>query len=194
MVIAVTPIAPPELQARAAEWEDLSRWERAELGRALRRLGWSYGEIRTVIPVPKGTLAGWCRDIVLSADQVVEIRRRTGQVKGVPRNTQWRRRREITEIRAEATAEMNDLAEDSLWMAGTSSIGEKVRRPQGDSSLPTLTQACSTYSSPGPFGFMLPTHSLSWPSTSMPRTTRAGLGTPGLIYFNSTSRSSRRRS
>lgn len=37
----------------------LSRWERAEVGRALRRLGWTYGEIRQVIAVPKGTVLNW---------------------------------------------------------------------------------------------------------------------------------------
>lgn len=52
--------APAELLGRAAEWDQLTRWERAEVGRALRRLGWTYSEIREVVPVPKGTLAGWC--------------------------------------------------------------------------------------------------------------------------------------
>ena len=113
------PEAPQELLARAAEWEDLTRWERAELGRALRRLGWSYREIRELIPVPKGTLAGWCRDIRLSDDQVSAIHRRTGSAKGVPRDTQWRRREEIERIRAEARAEVPELIAEPLWLAGT---------------------------------------------------------------------------
>ncbi len=113
------PEAPRELLARAADWEDLSRWERAELGRALRRIGWSYGEIRTVIPVPKGTLAGWCRGIRLTDHQVAAIRSRTGSVKGVPRDTQRRRRQEIERIRAEARGEVPELIHDPLWLAGT---------------------------------------------------------------------------
>ena len=48
------------------DWASLSRWERAEVGRDLRRQGLSYGEIMQLIPVPKGTLAGWCRDIELT--------------------------------------------------------------------------------------------------------------------------------
>ena len=113
------PQAPQELLAQAAAWEDLSRWERAELGRALRELGWSYGEIRQVIDVPKGTLAGWCRGIRLSDRQVEAIRTRTGSVKGVPRDTQRRRRREIDQIRATAAAEVPQLIHDPLWLAGT---------------------------------------------------------------------------
>lgn len=36
---------PRELLDRAARWPDLKRWERKELGQALRMLGLSYGEI-----------------------------------------------------------------------------------------------------------------------------------------------------
>ncbi len=69
---------PPDIAAPISEWGQLSRWERAEVGRALRRLGWSYGEVTAVLPVPKGTLAGWCRDIRLTDEQAEAIRRRTG--------------------------------------------------------------------------------------------------------------------
>ncbi len=118
-VVAMQPQAPHTLLTRAAQWEDLSRWERAELGRALRRLGWSYGEVMQVIPVPKGTLAGWCREIRLSDEQAAAIRRRTGSVRGVPRDTQWRRREEIEEIRAAAKEEVPSLIDEPLWLAGT---------------------------------------------------------------------------
>ena len=46
-----------EILERAREWERLSRWERRELGRELRRMGLSYGEIIDLVPVKKSTLA-----------------------------------------------------------------------------------------------------------------------------------------
>ena len=113
------PEPPATLLAQAAGWEDLTRWERAEVGRALRRLGWSYGEIREVIPVPKGTLSNWCREIRLTDAQVGAIRARTGSQRGVPRDTQRRRRIEIEHIRREAAAEVPTLVHDPLWLAGT---------------------------------------------------------------------------
>ena len=45
------------LQETIARWETLSRWERSELGKDLRRLGLSYGEVMGLIPVKKSTLA-----------------------------------------------------------------------------------------------------------------------------------------
>jgi hypothetical protein len=41
-------VPPPEVTEGAANWDRLTRWERAELGRSLRRQGWTYGEIMTV--------------------------------------------------------------------------------------------------------------------------------------------------
>ena len=79
----------PGVAGAAAGWEDLTRWERAELGRALRRLGWTYGEIREEIPVPKGTLSYWCPEIRLAEEQVEAIKARTsGSRRGVPVDTQ----------------------------------------------------------------------------------------------------------
>ncbi len=125
------PPAPNALLARAEKWEDLSRWERAEIGRALRLLGWSYSEIRSLIPVPKATLSGWCAGIELTLDQVDAIRARTSSQEGVPRDTQWRRRREIQEIRAAAAAEVPLLVAEPLWVAGTTMYwaeGSKTHR------------------------------------------------------------------
>ena len=113
------PSAPQELLAQAAQWEDLSRWERAELGRALRRLGWTYGEIREVIPVPKGTLAGWCREIRLTEEQVGAIKARVHDSRlGVPVDTQWRRRLEVEAIEDAARAEVPEKVADPFWVAG----------------------------------------------------------------------------
>lgn len=47
-------IAPPEAAMAAGKWQELTRWERAELGRGLRRQGWTYGEIMDVLPIGKG--------------------------------------------------------------------------------------------------------------------------------------------
>lgn len=112
------PPAPNALLARAAKWEDLTRWERAEVGRALRRLGWAYTEIRQVIPVPKSTLSGWCQTVALTWEQVEAIRDRSVSAAGVPRDTQWRRREEIAAIREAAAAEVADLIHEPLWVAG----------------------------------------------------------------------------
>jgi hypothetical protein len=65
--------SPQSLVDEAGPWEELHRWERAELGRALRRRGISYGEIRELIPAPKGTLSNWCREIQLSPAQTNEL-------------------------------------------------------------------------------------------------------------------------
>lgn len=111
---------PPELLDRANEWSELHRWERSELGKALRRLGLTYGEIRELIPVPKGTLSQWCRDVSLSADQVEAIRERSGAKSriGVPVDTQRRRRMEIETIRVEARAFAEQHIDDAFFVAG----------------------------------------------------------------------------
>ena len=71
------PEVPPELLDFADEWDDLHRWERSELGKALRRLGLTYSEIRALIPIPKGTLSYWCREIQLSSEQITANRDRS---------------------------------------------------------------------------------------------------------------------
>ena len=117
-----------------AEWETLSRWERAQLGRALRRLGWSYGEIIKVIPVPKGTLANWCREIDLVDDQKQAIIDRTGSRRGVPRDTQRKRRAETNRIQEEAGKIARAHMDDPFWVAGTVMYwaeGNKVGRRLG---------------------------------------------------------------
>jgi hypothetical protein len=102
----------------AGRWQALTRWERAEIGRGLRRLGWTYGEIMDVIPVGKGTLAGWCRDIRLTDGQIEAIKARVPSQIGVPKDTNWKRRLEIDAIRQQAKSEVTRLMEDPLWVAG----------------------------------------------------------------------------
>ena len=109
---------PAEFEAPIAAFESLGRWDRAELGRSLRLLGLSYGEIMELIPVPKGTLAGWCQKIRLSEEQAAAIRQRRGPREG-PRDTQWRRRLEVEEIRADARLFALERLSDPFWVAGT---------------------------------------------------------------------------
>ncbi|HEY3428553.1 MAG TPA: hypothetical protein VGK83_07800 [Acidimicrobiia bacterium] len=111
-------VAPPEVLEAAANWQSLTRWERAELGRRLRRMGWTYAEIMGVLPVVKGTLAGWCREIRLSDSQIAEIKARVPTQKGIPKDTNRKRRVEIEAIREQASLEVRFLKEDPLWIAG----------------------------------------------------------------------------
>lgn len=113
------PPAPLELLAEIERWAALSRWERAEVGRALRRLGWTYGEICKVIAVPKGTLAGWCSEIRLTDEQVAAISARSASRRGVPRDTQRKRREQIEGIRADAREFASSHLDDPLFVAGT---------------------------------------------------------------------------
>jgi hypothetical protein len=114
------PVIPTALLAEAAEWADLHRWERKQLGMALRRLGLTYSEIQSVIPVPKGTLSNWCREVQLTSNQVNAIRQRAGphNTVGIPRDTQWRRRAGIEEIRRVARAFAEENLEDAHFIGG----------------------------------------------------------------------------
>ncbi len=107
-----------ELEQRTASWESLSRWERSELGKDLRRTGLSYGEIMELIPVKKSTLATWCREVRLTEEQWEAIKARTGSQAGIPRDTNRKRRAEIVRIREQARARIPDLARNPFWIAG----------------------------------------------------------------------------
>jgi metal-sulfur cluster biosynthetic enzyme len=108
-----------EFQVRIDSWDSLSRWERSELGKDLRRLGLSYGEVMDLIPVKKSTLATWCREVKPSDEQYQAIRERTGSREGIPVDTQWKRRLEIERIRAEARVQVRELIDQPIWVAGT---------------------------------------------------------------------------
>jgi transposase len=113
---------PSPLIDQAARWDSLKRWERRELGQALRLLGLSYREIAAVIPVSKGTLSSWCRDIALSKNQQDALASRRPdemtrtRVGSMLRGRALQRQRSSREAgRAEATL----LVQDPLWAAGT---------------------------------------------------------------------------
>lgn len=130
-------LVPRQLKLRIEQWSTLSRWERSELGRDLRRLGLSYGEIGRLIDVKKSTLATWCRDIVLTEAQARAITERTGSRAGIPVDTNWRRRQEIEQIRKRAAAEAETLTADPAWVAGVVlywAEGSKTRNHLGVSN------------------------------------------------------------
>ena len=106
------------LLERVGTYQSLSRWERSEVGRDLRRFGLSYGEIMDLIEVKKSTLATWCRDVKLTEKQIAAIRERRAQIPGIPVDTNWRRRAEIRELREVARSLVPELADDPLWIAG----------------------------------------------------------------------------
>jgi hypothetical protein len=72
-----------------------------------------------VLPIGKGTLAGWCKEIRLSDEQIEAIKARVTSRLGVPRDTNWKRRLEIQGIRAEARLEVPTLMMEPLWVAAT---------------------------------------------------------------------------
>ena len=71
-----------------------------------------------LIEVKKSTLATWCRDVRLSPEQIAAIKERRAQIPGIPRDTDWRRRAEIRELREVARSLVPELADDPLWIAG----------------------------------------------------------------------------
>lgn len=116
-----SPLVPASLLARASLWEQLKRWERRELGQELRRLGLSYSEIADVIPVAKGTLSGWCRDIELAHEQEAQLAAKRPRVHA---QRQVGRRRHLEAmarkqaIRDAAREEAQELLHDPFWVAG----------------------------------------------------------------------------
>lgn len=116
----MTPGIPHELLEQASEWQELHRWERSQLGKALRSLGLTFTEIQQVIPVPKSTLSNWCREVSLTANQIDMIKHRTGPhvYAGIPRDTQWKRRLEIERIRTEAREFGESHLTDSAFVGG----------------------------------------------------------------------------
>lgn len=137
--ISVSPaayLAAMETMLDLHAWRRISPADRRELGRLLRGRGLSYGEIQQVIPVPQGTLAGWCRGIQLSPaqQQRIKARRPPGSRSGRPVDTQRKRRLQIEKLRKEAAAEVDQLISDPLWVAGVVlywAEGEKTMRRLG---------------------------------------------------------------
>ena len=112
----------PALLALIERWDELKRWERRDVGQALRRLGFSYREIGSVIPVGKATLSLWCRDIVLSAaEQALLEQRQAALVRQgqIGRKRRYETTHRAAERRETARLEVPSLRDDPLWVAGT---------------------------------------------------------------------------
>jgi len=112
-----------DILERVRKYETLSRWERQELGRDLRRQGLSYGEIMKLIPVKKSTLATWCREIRLTEEQADEVVLRRTPVpgrtlSGEPYTTHRPRKREVELIKKQARLEAQHLQDDAFWTSG----------------------------------------------------------------------------
>lgn len=115
-------IVDDRLADRVGSWASLKRWERRELGQELRRLGLSYREIAAIIPVAKGTLSGWCRDIELDAERASQLRLRASRPDAARRRGQLLRQRadeRRARVRAAGVEEAESLRTDARWVAGT---------------------------------------------------------------------------
>ena len=135
VVLDGLPQIPAELLARAARWDELKRWERRELGQALRRLGLSYNEIARVIPVHDGTLSAWCRDVELSDEQRARLaakrpRLAVRQAVGEHLRKVARDRHEAT--RTAARSQVTVLATEPLFVAGVRRLLVRGCKDQGD--------------------------------------------------------------
>jgi hypothetical protein len=141
-------LLPKELPDRVAFWPDLKQWERREIGQELRRMGLSYREVAAVIPVTKGTLSGWCRDIELSDDQRQRLSFRPSRIAAARQRGLTRREGALQRadaIRTAAAAEVPDLRRDPFWVAGAVAYwsegdkrGKDVRFSNSDAELVRL--------------------------------------------------------
>ena len=107
-------VPPPEWTKRPNAKDDL----RAQAIK-LRKEGWSYREIREVIPVSKSSLSLWLSDVVLTEEQKdrLQVLKHLGQTRAA-RTIQARR---LTRQRATmdaAQAQIPELAESELFVAG----------------------------------------------------------------------------
>ncbi len=103
----------------------LKRWKRKELVQSLRRQGFSYREILQQIPfsLAKSTVSQWCKHIELTSEQLDRLDQlfQEGSYRNRllgPKTTQRRRAAEVEAIKAKARAEVMELRNNELWLAG----------------------------------------------------------------------------
>lgn len=91
----------------------------------LRKKGYSYGRIKEVINVPKGTLSRWCRDVALTEDQALKLfdNKLVGAAKGRiigAKRQQAKRLKEIQDMLLEGTEEVGTSSSRDRFIAGIS--------------------------------------------------------------------------
>ncbi len=99
------------------------RVEERDLARRLRRCGYSYGQISQVIPIAKGTLTGWLKDIELTRVQKERIlaRTRAAVQRGGQKGAWQNRRKSLERIRGivgKARLELPERIGDPLFWTG----------------------------------------------------------------------------
>ena len=108
-------VPPPEWTKRPNAKDDLR-----EIAIAMRKEGKSYREIAEVVPVSKGTLSLWLRDIELTDEQLTLLRERracstTSAWQGIRTRHELRRAKVVAEARAQIP---ESIAESELFVAG----------------------------------------------------------------------------
>ena len=168
-----------EFRARIEEWDGLSRWERSELGKDVRRVGLSYGEIMDLIPVKKSTLATWFRDVRLTQEQWAAIKSRRPPISGIPRDTQRKRHRETDLIGLKHDSKPFTFRTTPSGQWAFPSTGPKGQSLRDDSNWPTPNPKPFVFSYPGlAFSYGL-TRSLALRSTCISITTSRRLRVSG---------------
>ena len=97
--------------------------EEKSVARELRRQGWSYNQILRRVPVSKGTLSLWLRDIELTDEQIHALQhdqglRRTAGRERLIRNVRAKRDTRWAGFQAEAQQEYEELSRDPAFMFG----------------------------------------------------------------------------
>ncbi len=116
-------------------WDRLKRWEKRDVAQALRRLGFSYREIGQIIPVCKGTLSAWCRDLSFTVAEAKMLAGRQARLisqRQIGRTRRYRTVDSASERRSAARIEAVELNKEPLWVAGTTAYwaegGKSSRR------------------------------------------------------------------
>lgn len=91
----------------------------------LRKKGLSYNEILKIVPVPKSTLSGWCRDIALNEKQALRLfkNKLSGSAKGRiigAKRQQAKRLNQIQELLEKGRGEIGHLSKRDRFISGIS--------------------------------------------------------------------------
>src|SRR3989344_1983843 len=86
----------------------------------LRKKGFSYSEIKKLIPVSKSSLSLWLRNISLSRAQIKRLRAKGDVARQLGSNALKAERIKRTKsITNEAISEVGELSSRELWLIGT---------------------------------------------------------------------------